>query len=81
MTTIVEVIYENGVLKPLTPTRLKEQQKYTVSLEESDNREADTDAVWLAGPLPELGNIIFHEDPSLPLDREDWPEESDEADS
>lgn len=25
-------------------------------------------------PHPELGKIIFHEDPSLPLDPEDWPE-------
>lgn len=25
-------------------------------------------------PHPVLGKIIFHEDPSLPLDREDWPE-------
>ena len=31
--------------------------------------------------LPELGNIVFYEDPSLPLDNDDWPEESDEADS
>ncbi|HYG62672.1 MAG TPA: hypothetical protein VEL74_08825 [Thermoanaerobaculia bacterium] len=26
-------------------------------------------------PHPLLGKIIFHEDPSLPLDAEDWPEE------
>ena len=25
-------------------------------------------------PHPVLGRIIFHEDPSLPLDSEDWPE-------
>lgn len=25
-------------------------------------------------PHPVLGRIVFHEDPSLPLDREDWPE-------
>lgn len=25
-------------------------------------------------PHPVLGKIIFHEDPSLPLDPEDWPE-------
>jgi predicted DNA-binding antitoxin AbrB/MazE fold protein len=77
MTTVVEVIYENGVLRPLTPTRLKENHKYRVSLEEAENTDKD----WLAAPLPELGNIIFYEDPALPLDEEDWPEESDEADS
>ena len=25
-------------------------------------------------PHPVLGRIVFHEDPSLPLDPEDWPE-------
>ena len=25
-------------------------------------------------PHPVLGNIVFHEDPSLPLDPDDWPE-------
>jgi hypothetical protein len=25
-------------------------------------------------PHPLLGKIVFHEDPSLPLDPEDWPE-------
>ena len=25
-------------------------------------------------PHPELRHIVFHEDPSLPLDPEDWPE-------
>jgi hypothetical protein len=25
-------------------------------------------------PHPILGKIVFHEDPSLPLDPEDWPE-------
>ena len=24
---------------------------------------------------PKLKNIVFHEDPSLPADNEDWPEE------
>jgi hypothetical protein len=28
----------------------------------------------LLTPHPVLGNIVFHEDPSLPLDPEDWPE-------
>lgn len=25
-------------------------------------------------PHPVLGKIVFHEDPALPLDPEDWPE-------
>lgn len=77
MATVVEAIYENGVLKPLTPAGLKERHKYKISLEETDN----ADQTWLTAPIPELGNIVFHEDPSLPLDNADWPEESDEADS
>jgi predicted DNA-binding antitoxin AbrB/MazE fold protein len=77
MATIVEAIYENGVLKPLTPAGLKERHKYKISLEEAEN----SDQTWLMSPIPELGNIVFHEDPSLPLDNVDWPEESDETDS
>jgi hypothetical protein len=29
----------------------------------------------LLEPHPVLGKIVFHEDPSRPLDPEDWPEE------
>lgn len=29
----------------------------------------------LEEPHPVLGKIVFHEDPSLPLDPEDWPED------
>lgn len=29
----------------------------------------------LHGPHPVLGKITFHEDPALPLDPDDWPEE------
>lgn len=31
-------------------------------------------AVRTLTPHPVLGKIVFHEDPSLPLDPEDWPE-------
>ncbi|MBN2343601.1 MAG: antitoxin family protein [Deltaproteobacteria bacterium] len=71
MPTTVEAIYENGVLKPLSKITLKEHKKYTVSLEES---APEND--WLTAPLPQIGNIVFHEDPATPLDPEDWPEES-----
>jgi hypothetical protein len=33
-----------------------------------------TPAVRTLKPHPVLGRIVFHEDPSLPLDPEDWPE-------
>lgn len=29
----------------------------------------------LLEPHPTLGEIVFHEDPSRPLDPEDWPED------
>jgi predicted DNA-binding antitoxin AbrB/MazE fold protein len=72
MATTVEAIYENGVLRPLSRINLEEHKKYTVSLEENENDNIE----WLAAPLPEVGNIIFNEDPSAPLDREDWPEDN-----
>ena len=34
MTTVIEAIYENGVLKPLIASGLKEQQRYRVILQE-----------------------------------------------
>ncbi|HUQ72356.1 MAG TPA: antitoxin family protein [Planctomycetaceae bacterium] len=34
MTTTVEAIYENGVLRPLQPLPLKEDQRVTVTVEE-----------------------------------------------
>lgn len=71
MTTTVEAIFENGVLRPLSKTNLKEHKKYTISLEET---EANNE--WLAAPLPHVGNIVFNEEPDAPLDKEDWPDES-----
>ncbi len=76
MSTIVEAIYENGVLKPLTPTTLKEKKRYKVTLEEADDNQ---DKLSLEEPHPLLGRIVFNEDPVLPLDNEDWPEEDDNA--
>lgn len=35
MSTVVEAVYENGVLKPLVAAGFKEQQRYKVLLEES----------------------------------------------
>ncbi len=34
MTTVIEAIYENGVLKPLIASGLKEQQRYRAILQE-----------------------------------------------
>ncbi len=70
MATTVEAIYEDGVLKPLTPAKLKERQRYKVTLEES---EAESTKRSLAKPHPVLGRIVFKEDPTMPLEPEDWP--------
>jgi len=76
MVTTVEAIYENGVLKPLTPTNLKERQRYKLTLEETEDQQA---ARSLTQPHPVLGRIVFNEDPVSPLDPEDWPMEDDNA--
>jgi predicted DNA-binding antitoxin AbrB/MazE fold protein len=34
MSTVIEAVYENGVLKPLMASKLKEQQRYRVILQE-----------------------------------------------
>jgi predicted DNA-binding antitoxin AbrB/MazE fold protein len=46
----IEVVYENGVLRPLgpLPDQLHEHQRYTVTIETPVPREARLDAVCLA---------------------------------
>jgi|GEM_PF-4999361 hypothetical protein len=50
----------------------KEHRKYRISLEEA----VESNQSWLVAPLPGRGDIVFHEDPTVPLDNDDWPEES-----
>lgn len=40
-----------------------------------ERAEAETSWIRFVDPHPVLGRITFHEDPSLPLDPEDWPED------
>ena len=78
MATIIEAIYENGVLRPLTTEGLKEQHRYRLSIEESiapgeplpaTDREQARDALRAAGLLAELGpNLRAIADPSLSLE-------------
>ena len=69
MTEIVTVIYENGVLRPLQPLRLRERQQITVQFldvvqdEEIDERQLIIDDLIAAG-------IIEEDDP--------WPDVPDE---
>ncbi len=48
MTTVIEAIYENGVLKPLIASGLKEQQRYRAILQEvapaPENLEIDPES-------------------------------------
>ncbi len=76
MENSIDAIFENGVLKPLSPTGLKENHRYRLTLEETTDLRSP---ILLESPHPVLGRIVFNEDPSLPLDSEDWPE-SDNAD-
>ena len=73
MTDSIEAIFENGVLKPLTAAGLKEKQRYRLTLEEANDTKR---ALSLDAAHPVLGRILFNEDPFLPLDPEDWPEDN-----
>lgn len=48
MTTIIEAVYENGVLKPHATTGLKEHQRYRLILEEVSLPELPTDPALAA---------------------------------
>jgi predicted DNA-binding antitoxin AbrB/MazE fold protein len=74
MENFIDAIFENGVLKPLSPIGLKENQRYRLTLEEATDSKLPFS---LEAPHPILGRIFFNEDPSLPLDPEDWPENDD----
>ena len=63
------------MLKLLSAAGLKEKQRYRLTLEEAADSKP---TLSLEAPHPVLGRIRFNEDPSLPLDPEDWPE--DDAD-
>jgi predicted DNA-binding antitoxin AbrB/MazE fold protein len=71
MVNPIEAIFENGVLKPLSHTALKEKQRYLLTFEEATDSKP---ALTLDASHPVLGRILFNEDPSLPLDDEDWPD-------
>jgi len=43
MTTMIEAVYEDGVLKPLAPSDLKEQQRYRLILQEIAPAEPEMD--------------------------------------
>jgi predicted DNA-binding antitoxin AbrB/MazE fold protein len=78
MTDSIEAIFEDGVLKPLSAAGLKEKQRYRLTLEEATDSKR---VLSLEAAHPVLGRIRFNEDPSLPLDPEDWPEDDDAADN
>jgi predicted DNA-binding antitoxin AbrB/MazE fold protein len=64
MTQQIEVVYENGVLRPLgpVPAQLHESERYTVTITTPDSREARLDTVAIAaarqaGPAPGLEEV------------------------
>jgi predicted DNA-binding antitoxin AbrB/MazE fold protein len=60
----VEVIYENGVLRPLgpLPAELHERQRYTVTLEAAGDHEARLDAACMAAAARDATPAVSLED-------------------
>ena len=65
----IEVELEHGHVTPRGGGTLPEKARalLTILAERPANRDP-------LEPHPELGKAIFYEDPSKPLDPEDWPE-------
>ena len=47
MQKTIEVVYENGVFKPLEPVELKEGEKMEIIMEEKKKREIDFEPIKL----------------------------------
>jgi hypothetical protein len=86
MTTVIEAVYENGVLKPLAANDLKEHQRYRLSWEEAEPANGGASA---AGEL-RLPAHLAHRLDVLPDGRrvirfsgaraaclDDWPDDFD----
>lgn len=60
----IEVIYENGVLRPLgpLPDELRERQRYTVTLEGPGGREGRLDAACMAAAARDATPAVSLED-------------------
>ncbi len=70
MTEIITAIYENGVLRPLRPLRLREQQQVRVRLLDSLQDEAIDERQLILNDLIAAG-IIEEHDPWLDVPEED----------
>ena len=74
----IEAVYQNGVLKPLERTDLKEDHRYRLIVEEigapdapdvQDERTRVREVLWAAGLLAELGpNLKAMADPTISLE-------------
>jgi predicted DNA-binding antitoxin AbrB/MazE fold protein len=60
----IEVIYENGVLRPLgpLPDELHERQRYTVTLDSPDDREARLDVACMAAAARDANPAVSLEE-------------------
>jgi predicted DNA-binding antitoxin AbrB/MazE fold protein len=69
MLLIIEAIYENGVLRPVQPLSLKEQEKVLITIQSRSNVQPALQAVdrgygllrW-TGPVEELDYLISDPD-------------------
>ena len=66
---MIEVELDHGHVTACDGTMLPEKARATLILRFEPKPGHDP-----LTPHPELGKAVFHEDPSLPLDPEDWPE-------
>ena len=60
----IEVIYENGVFRPLgpLPEELREHQRYTVTVAPAGDREARLDAACVAAATRDANPAVSLED-------------------
>ena len=66
---IIEVELDHGHVTPRDGVTLPEKARALLTI--LPERKTNHDPLK---PHPELRKIIFHEDPTKPLDPEDWPE-------
>jgi len=62
MTRILQAVYEEGVLRPLEPLDLREQQLITITISDEAPTEPWLDAEYLAGCAQEADEGVSLED-------------------
>ncbi len=58
----IEAIYENGVLRPLGPVELEEDQRYSLDIEPIEGDKPELDEEFIASCAPENGREVSIEE-------------------